>query len=140
MIQAGVGGRIINILSTASELAFSGDSAYCASKAAALSITRSMAVELGSFGIEVNGVVPGWVDTQMGQDYHQDRDVADHELSRTPLGRFGHPDDVAEAVSWLATCSRWVTGQILYVDGGFMATGGPPPGALRSPGDSRAEE
>ena len=132
LIEAGAGGRIINILSTASELAFAGDSAYCASKAAAMATTRVMAVELGPYGIEVNGVAPGWIDTQMGRNYHQDQAIVAHEFVRTPLQRFGEPDDVAEAVAWLATRSRWIAGQILYVDGGFMATGGPPPEVLHA--------
>ena len=119
------GGRIINILSTASEQGFALESAYCASKGAALLLTRTMAVELARYGIQVNGVGPGTVRTAMGGDYLGDGPIAPHELARTPLGRFGEPEDIADAVAFLATRASWMTGQVLYVDGGFLAAGLP---------------
>ena len=61
----------------------------------------------------------------MGADYLAGGPIADHELSRTPLGRFGQPEDIAEAVAWLLSDARWLTGQVIYVDGGFMAAGLP---------------
>jgi glucose 1-dehydrogenase len=119
------GGRIVNILSTASEQGFALESAYCASKGAALLLTRTMAVELAQFGIQVNGVGPGTVRTAMGGEYLGDGPIAAHELARTPLGRFGEPEDIADAVAFLATRASWMTGQVLYVDGGFLAAGLP---------------
>jgi NAD(P)-dependent dehydrogenase (short-subunit alcohol dehydrogenase family) len=119
------GGRIVNILSTASAQGFSLESAYCASKGAALLLTRTMAVELARYGIQVNGVGPGTVRTAMGGEYLGGGPIAPHELTRTPLGRFGEPDDIAEAVAFLATRASWMTGQVLYVDGGFLAAGLP---------------
>jgi NAD(P)-dependent dehydrogenase (short-subunit alcohol dehydrogenase family) len=124
MAEAG-GGRIVNILSTASAQGFARESAYCASKGAALLLTRTMAVELARHGIQVNGVGPGTVRTSMGGEYLGDGPIAPHELARTPLGRFGEPEDIADAVAFLATRASWITGQVLYVDGGFLAAGLP---------------
>ncbi|HTU28634.1 MAG TPA: SDR family oxidoreductase [Solirubrobacteraceae bacterium] len=124
MREAG-GGRIVNILSTAAGQGFALESAYCASKGAALLLTRTLAIELAADGIVVNGVGPGTIQTEMGADYLAGGPIAQHELSRTPLGRFGEPEDIAEAVTWLLRDARWLTGQVIYVDGGFMAAGLP---------------
>jgi NAD(P)-dependent dehydrogenase (short-subunit alcohol dehydrogenase family) len=124
MRQAG-GGRIVNILSNASAQGFALESAYCASKGAALLLTRTLAIELAGDGIVVNGVGPGTIETEMGADYLAGGPIADHELARTPLGRFGQPADIAEAVTWLLTRASWLTGQVIYVDGGFLAAGLP---------------
>jgi NAD(P)-dependent dehydrogenase (short-subunit alcohol dehydrogenase family) len=124
MARAG-GGRIVNILSTASAQGFALETAYCASKGAALLLTRTMALELAPHGIQVNGVGPGTVRTAMGGDYLGDGPIAPHELSRTPMGRFGEPEDIAETVAFLATRASWITGQAIYVDGGFLAAGLP---------------
>jgi NAD(P)-dependent dehydrogenase (short-subunit alcohol dehydrogenase family) len=119
------GGRIVNILSTASVQGFALESAYCASKGAVLLLTKVMAIELAQYGITVNGVGPGTVPTAMGDAYLAHGPIADHELARTPLGRFGTPADIAEAVLFLVDRASWLTGQALYVDGGFLAAGLP---------------
>ena len=119
------GGRIVNILSTASAQGFALESAYCASKGAVLLLTRVLPVELAPLGITVNGVGPGTVETAMGKDYLARGPIAGHELSRTPMGRFGQPADIAEAVHFLVSEATWLTGQAIYVDGGFLATGLP---------------
>jgi len=124
-MSAAGGGRIVNILSTASAQGFALESAYCASKGAVLLLTRVLAVELAPLGITVNGVGPGTVETAMGRDYLARGPIAGHELSRTPMGRFGRPADIAETVSFLVTDATWLTGQAIYVDGGFLATGLP---------------
>jgi NAD(P)-dependent dehydrogenase (short-subunit alcohol dehydrogenase family) len=118
-------GRIVNILSTASSQGFALESAYCASKGAALLLTRVLAVELAPFGITVNGVGPGTVETAMGRDYLARQPITSHELSRTPMGRFGTPADIAETVCFLVSEATWLTGQAIYVDGGFLAAGLP---------------
>jgi NAD(P)-dependent dehydrogenase (short-subunit alcohol dehydrogenase family) len=118
-------GSIVNMLSTASAQAFALESAYCASKGAALLLTRVMAVELAPYGITVNGVGPGTIMTEMGSEYLGGGPIAAHELSRTPMGRFGDPEDVAESVFFFAARARWTTGQALYTDGGFLAAGLP---------------
>jgi NAD(P)-dependent dehydrogenase (short-subunit alcohol dehydrogenase family) len=134
MRRAG-GGRIVNILSTAAAQGFALESAYCASKGAALLLTRTLAIELAADGIVVNGVGPGTIQTEMGADYLGDGPIAEHELGRTPLGRFGQPEDIAETVVWLLSDARWLTGQAIYVDGGFMASGLPYLEGLERPGD-----
>jgi NAD(P)-dependent dehydrogenase (short-subunit alcohol dehydrogenase family) len=132
MRRAG-GGRIVNILSTASAQGFALESAYCASKGAALLLTRTLAIELAPDGIAVNGVGPGTIQTEMGADYLAGGPIAEHELSRTPLGRFGQPADIAETVVWLLTRATWLSGQAIYVDGGFLAAGLPYLEGLRRP-------
>lgn len=124
MTESG-GGSIVNILSNASAQGFAGESAYCASKGAALLLTQTMAVELADKAITVNGVGPGTTQTAMGAEYLSNSVTAPHELARTPLGRFGDPDDIAKAVEFLLLDASWTTGQALYVDGGFLATGRP---------------
>lgn len=124
MIDGGEG-RIVNILSNASAQGFAYESAYCASKGAALLLTRVLAIELAKYDITVNGVGPGTVETAMGGDYLSRGPIAGHELSRTPLGRWGKPADIAEAVAFFIGDASWVTGQALYVDGGFLAAGLP---------------
>jgi 3-oxoacyl-[acyl-carrier protein] reductase len=128
----GAAGRIVNILSTASFAGWAGMSAYCASKGAALLLTRTMAIELASLGITVNGVAPGTIETNMTAAFRADspapqRDaIVRHDSERTPLGRRGAPADVAAAVLYLVSDeARWVTGDVLTVDGGYMATGCP---------------
>jgi 3-oxoacyl-[acyl-carrier protein] reductase len=125
-------GRIVNILSTASFAGFAGMGAYCASKGAALLLTRTMAIELASFGITVNGVAPGTVETRMTAAFRarspelQRNAIARHDSERTPLGRRGSPPDVVGAVLYLASpAANWVTGEVVTVDGGYMATGCP---------------
>lgn len=123
--MTGAGGAIVNILSNAAAQGFAGESAYCASKGATLLLTRTMAIELARYGITVNGVGPGTSETPMGGDYLGEGPIAGHELSRTPMGRWGQPADIAEAVLFFVDRATWITGQALYVDGGFLATGLP---------------
>jgi NAD(P)-dependent dehydrogenase (short-subunit alcohol dehydrogenase family) len=124
-MRRGGGGSIVNILSTAAAQGFALASSYCASKGAALLITRSLAIELAQYDILVNGVGPGTVMAPTSESYLAESEISKHELSRMPLGRFGKPADIAEAVAFLATRATWLTGQAIYVDGGFMAAGLP---------------
>jgi NAD(P)-dependent dehydrogenase (short-subunit alcohol dehydrogenase family) len=118
-------GRIVNVLSTAAAQGFALASPYCASKGAALLVTRALAVELAAHGILVNGVGPGTVAALTSEAYLEAAGAAAHERSRTPLGRVGTPEDIAAAVAFFATDASWTTGQALYVDGGFLAAGLP---------------
>ena len=84
-----------------------------------------MAVELAPLGVAVNAVAPGTVRTALGTAYLGDGPIAAHELSRTPLGRPGAPEDIAEAIAFLAGPASWMTGAVLSLDGGFLAAGLP---------------
>jgi NAD(P)-dependent dehydrogenase (short-subunit alcohol dehydrogenase family) len=129
MREAG-GGRIVNIASTASVQAWDQQAAYGASKGAVALLTKCMAVELGQYGIAVNAVGPGSVVTPLSRQSLEDPVYAASELNRTAVGRLGTPADIAAAVRFLACDARWLTGQVIYVDGGFLATGYRPPGEL----------
>jgi NAD(P)-dependent dehydrogenase (short-subunit alcohol dehydrogenase family) len=118
------GGSIVMISSVAAEQAWALESVYSASKAATRALTQSFAMELAPFNIRVNAIGPGPIDHQANAmaSTRSDPDVYRHEIERTPMRRFGRPDEVADAVMLLAS-APWTTGQTLYVDGGFMATG-----------------
>ena len=123
MRRAG-GGHIVIITSVAAEQAWAGEAVYCATKAAQRALMQAMAIELAPFNIKVNAVGPGIVD-HASASMARTRDeggVAQHDLDRTPLGRFGAPEEIAEAVHFLGL-SKWMTGQTVYVDGGFLAAG-----------------
>jgi 3-oxoacyl-[acyl-carrier protein] reductase len=111
-------GAIVNISSVVGRSGYRGLSVYSATKAALEGLTRSLARELGSRDITVNGVAPGYLRTEMsrGLEAQQLEQIA----RRTPLGRLGDPDDVARAVLFLADpANTYITGQVLVVDGGL---------------------
>jgi NAD(P)-dependent dehydrogenase (short-subunit alcohol dehydrogenase family) len=125
MIAAGSGGRIINITSTEAEQAFALQSVYGASKGALKQLTKCMAVELAPHNILVNAVGPGACNTPALAIQMSTGPIAKHDLERTPLGRWGEPEEIASAVRFLARDASWMTGQTIYVDGGFLAAGLP---------------
>lgn len=107
-------GAIINVSSMWGQLGASCETAYSMSKAAVIGLTKSLALELAPTGITVNCVSPGIIDTRMNGDFDKD------ELAReVPLGRLGTPEEVAQAVVFLAEGS-YITGQILGVNGGIV--------------------
>lgn len=110
-------GSIVNISTNASQY-FAGQIHYGASKAALEAYTRSVAIELGKFGIRVNTVAPGPVHTGIPKSYISPQ--AERELNKKiPLGRCGQPIDIARAVRFLVSDDAdWITGQVLTVDGG----------------------
>lgn len=118
LVEEGLSGSIINITSLNWEAATGGIAHYNASKAAAYQFTRSAAIELGRYGIRVNAVAPGIVETPMTAPYLNDA-MRQGYLTRTPLGRLGVVDDIARVVGFLASEeSGWITGASLPVDGG----------------------
>ncbi|XP_050541144.1 L-xylulose reductase-like [Daktulosphaira vitifoliae] len=122
MIDAGIKGSIVNISSTISTRAIPDHTTYCASKGAVNQITRTMAIELGKFGIRTNNVNPTVVMTRMGKIAWSDPAKSTPILNRIPLGRFAETDDVANAVIFmLSNYSSMVNGTALVVDGGFLS-------------------
>jgi len=123
MVRAGYG-RIVNIASLSSFVSFSGVAAYSASKTGVASLTRSLAVELARKGVTVNAIAPGIFPTPLNSALVQGTQRGEELLLRTPMGRFGEAREVGGAVVFLASeAASFVTGQILVVDGGFLASG-----------------
>ncbi len=116
-------GRIINICSVQSELGRPGTAPYAASKGAVKMLTKGMAMDLGPFGITVNGIGPGYYKTELTQQLVDDPTFSAWLINRTPSRRWGELDDLAPAAVFLASdAGRFVNGHILYVDGGVTAT------------------
>jgi NAD(P)-dependent dehydrogenase (short-subunit alcohol dehydrogenase family) len=117
------GGAIVNITSISGLRASTLRSAYGTSKAGLAHLTKQLAVELAEFGIRVNGVAPGPVDTAMAKAVHSAEIRADYH-DAIPLNRYGLEEELAEAVFFLCSDrASYITGQILAVDGGFDAAG-----------------
>jgi NAD(P)-dependent dehydrogenase (short-subunit alcohol dehydrogenase family) len=117
-------GRIINIASLNSFVSLSEVAAYAASKAAVVSLTRSLAVEWSRHGVLVNAIAPGVFRTEFNQKLLDGTPRGHELLMRTPMGRFGQTDEVAGAAVYLASdAASFVTGQTLVIDGGFLASG-----------------
>jgi 3-oxoacyl-[acyl-carrier protein] reductase len=122
-------GSIVNMASAAIDDPSPGLVCYATAKAAVAQLTRTLAAEIGPSGVRVNAVAPGFIETPMTARHFtqadgtldEDRRAAVHApmIARSPLGMIGQPDDVAEAVAYLASdASRFVTGQVLRVNGG----------------------
>jgi NAD(P)-dependent dehydrogenase (short-subunit alcohol dehydrogenase family) len=123
-LKASGKGRIINIASLGSYLAFYEVAAYCASKTALLSLTRSLAVEWAEDGIMVNAIAPGIFPTELNQGIIMGTPRGKELLTRTPMKRFGNPEELVGAAVLLASDgASFLTGQCIAVDGGFLASG-----------------
>jgi 3-oxoacyl-[acyl-carrier protein] reductase len=114
-------GRIINISSVVGHSGNAGQTNYCAAKAGMTGFTKSLAQEVGSRGITVNCVAPGFIDTDMTKELPEEQRA--RLLQQIPLGRLGAADDIAAAVAFLASSSAgYVSGETLHVNGGmYMA-------------------
>jgi NAD(P)-dependent dehydrogenase (short-subunit alcohol dehydrogenase family) len=117
-------GRIVNIASLGSLLALYEVSAYSASKAAIASLTKSLAIEWARYGVCVNAIVPGVFRTGMNAALLDGTPRSEEFLLRTPMHRFGELEELVGAAVFLASeASSFVTGHLLAVDGGFLASG-----------------
>jgi 3-oxoacyl-[acyl-carrier protein] reductase len=111
-------GRIVNISSVVGSSGNAGQSNYAASKAGIEGFTRSLAKEIGSRGITVNAVAPGFIDTDMTRDLPEQQTEA--LLAQIPLGRLGQPEEIAAVVGFLASSEGgYITGETLHVNGGM---------------------
>jgi glucose 1-dehydrogenase len=124
MIEAGAGGRIINISSVHEEACWAGAGAYCISKSGLRNLTRTLAIELGPHGITVNDVAPGMIVTEgMNSRAFEDDEYLTHAASQIVMRRAGLPADIAAMVVFLASdLGSYCTGSTHYVDGGWMLT------------------
>lgn len=121
--RMGRGGSLVTLASTAGERGSARRAAYGASKAGVVNLTQAIAVELGAAGIRANVISPGPVDTDLVRRMHA-ADTRAAFAARTPLGRYGRPDEIAGAALYLLCDeSSFVTGHVLRVDGGFAAAG-----------------
>jgi NAD(P)-dependent dehydrogenase (short-subunit alcohol dehydrogenase family) len=117
-------GRVINIASLGSFVAFHEVAAYCASKSAVASLTRNLACEWAKDGISVNAIAPGVFPTEMNGQIISGTPRGEEILLRTPLHRFGDPDELVGAAVLLASDgASFLTGQSIVVDGGYLASG-----------------
>ena len=117
-------GRIVIVSSTAGQRGEPNFSNYAASKGGQISFTKSLAPELGPFGINVNCVAPGWVETEMTTEALGDAAQQESIIKGIPVGRIATPEDIAGAIVFL--CSNWanhITGEVLNVNGGSVLCG-----------------
>lgn len=121
MVEQGGGGAIVNIASIMAELGSPAAANYCASKAGVKSLTKSAALALAPFGVRVNAIGPGYIDTPMTEMLQEEPALRANLIQQTPLDRIGEPIDVAHAAVYLASEeSKFMTGQTIFPDGGFL--------------------
>ncbi|HTP28966.1 MAG TPA: 3-oxoacyl-ACP reductase family protein [Anaeromyxobacteraceae bacterium] len=113
-------GRIVNLTSVSGLVGFPGQTNYCAAKSAVIGFTRSLAKELAGWGIPVNAVAPGYVDTDMSADLTGPRRVA--AIEKVPMRRFSTAEEIAGVVAYLAMgAPNYLTGQTIVIDGGLSS-------------------
>ncbi|WP_194611089.1 SDR family NAD(P)-dependent oxidoreductase [Clostridium vitabionis] len=121
MIKHSIKGRIINIGSLSSMIGLKNMVAYCASKGGIVQMTKALANEWASYGICVNAIGPGYYFTEMTKPLLSDPEVMRKYQEKIPMGRLGRPEDLASTAVYLSCdASAYVTGQIVYVDGGWL--------------------
>ena len=122
MIKQNRGGAIINIASLMSEAARPTTAAYTASKGGVKLLTKSLAVEWSRYGIRVNAIGPGYFLTEMTKPLVKDKKFDKWVKERTPMGRWGDPEELIGAAVFLASdAASFITGQTIYADGGWLA-------------------
>lgn len=114
-------GKIVNVASIAGFVGFEISSVYCATKGALIAMTKELAMELGKYKINVNAVAPGVIATDMTKDMLVNEEIKEVLLAKIPYGRVGKPEDIANAVAFLASDeAEYITGHTLVVDGGWL--------------------
>jgi NAD(P)-dependent dehydrogenase (short-subunit alcohol dehydrogenase family) len=122
MLKQGGGGAIVNMASVAGLIGTAGSAAYAASKHGVLGLTKSAALESAQSGIRINAVCPAVIETPMGDRLFGEPGIQKFILGLHPIGRFGKPMEIAEAVLWMCSDrASFMTGNSLVLDGGFMA-------------------
>jgi NAD(P)-dependent dehydrogenase (short-subunit alcohol dehydrogenase family) len=122
MTKQGAGGAIVNMASISGLVGTAGAAAYSASKHGVIGLTKSAALETARSGIRINAVCPGAIETSMADRLFSAPQVHKYVLSCHPIGRFGKPNEVADAVVWMCSDhASFMTGQTLVLDGGFLA-------------------
>jgi len=122
MKEAGIKGSIINMASILGTVGLSGAISYCAAKGGVVQLTHAGALDLAPAGIRMNAIAPGFIATNMTKGVLADESFNNMIKANTPLGYVGEPQDIANAALYLASDdSKYVTGTIIYVDGGWTA-------------------
>ncbi len=122
MIAGKRGGSLVTIASMLSHVVTPNQSAYAASKGALLQYTKVLAVEWAKHHIRVNSVSPGYIATAINAGIRKEASFTDNVLGKTPMGRFGTPEEIADAVAYLCgPRATFVTGADFAIDGGFLA-------------------
>jgi acetoacetyl-CoA reductase len=116
MVQAGYG-RVVNISSVIGVHGNFGQANYAAAKAGIVGFTKSAALELARKGVTVNAIAPGFIETEMIAAMPDE--VRDKILAKIPMGRFGRPEEIAQAVAFLVSNGDYITGQVITIDGGL---------------------
>lgn len=124
LARQGEGGQIINLSSQLAEVGAAMAASYCASKAAVKSLTKSVALALAEYGIRVNAIGPGPIETDLTSGMFVEPEVLDHFRRHVPLGYLGDPIDVAHVALFLASDeTKWMTGETIFPDGGYLLGG-----------------
>ena len=119
-MRASGGGKIVNVASIAGLNPGNFQGIYSVTKAGVISLTKTLAVELGPDNIQVNAIAPGLVRTRFAKVLWENEDLLQPVLARTPVGRIGDPEDIAGIALYLASAaSDYMTGEVIVVDGGF---------------------